>query len=76
MEFTKVVKKCMYKKGLRPRDLARGTGYSQQYISDLLSGNRRWNETTMNKICQFLNIRIRFENAEEGSFLDEKEENT
>ncbi|RQD74122.1 MAG: XRE family transcriptional regulator [Candidatus Syntrophonatronum acetioxidans] len=74
MNFTKVVKKCMLKKGLRASDLARGTGYSQQYISDLLSGNRRWNETTISKICHLLNIKVRFIDANDDSFLDENDE--
>jgi len=39
-------------------------GYSPQYITDLLAGHRRWNETTMDKACQVLGIKIEVVDAE------------
>ncbi len=60
MSFTDVIKRRMAQEGLKPSDLARQTGYSQQYISDLLRGRRRWNETTMEKVCRVLGIKVEF----------------
>lgn len=60
MHFNKAVQARMNELGIRGVDLARKTGYSQQYISDLLSGRKRWNETTVTKICQALGIRVEF----------------
>lgn len=59
-KFTPVVRKRMSEMNLRPSDLARKTGYSGQHIRDLLSGKRRWNETTINKLCEVLRIRVDF----------------
>ncbi|MDO3681970.1 helix-turn-helix transcriptional regulator [Paenibacillus ehimensis] len=43
---------------LRTSDIARTTGYSYQHIYDLLSGERRWNEDSINKVCAALGIKI------------------
>jgi predicted transcriptional regulator len=60
MNFNDEVKKHMQDKGLKPSDLAKATGYSLQYILDLLKGHRRWNETTINKVCVVLGVKIKF----------------
>lgn len=67
-DFSEYVKKVMKDKHIRNADLARSTGYSPQYISDLLSGERRWNEDTINKVCNALGIAIKYESLRrEGS---------
>jgi transcriptional regulator with XRE-family HTH domain len=58
MNFSKVVKKLLKERDLTASDLARMIGYTPQYIHDLLAGNRRWNETTINKTCEALGIEI------------------
>lgn len=58
MNFTNAVKKSMADQGIRSGELARRMGYSPQYITDLLAGHRRWNETTMDKACQALGMKI------------------
>lgn len=58
MEFSQVVIRRIAELGQRPIDLVRSTGYSIQYICDLLSRRRRWNETTIDKISQALGIEI------------------
>lgn len=58
MNFSDAVKKSMAAQGIRPNELARKMGYSPQYITDLLAGHRRWNETTMGKACQALGMKI------------------
>lgn len=63
MNFSETVKEIMKHKELRNVELARLTGYSPQYISDLISGERRWNEDTINKVCVALNIEITYKNA-------------
>jgi len=60
MDFSKVVKNQMDEANLKKSELARRTGYSYQYISDLLAGNRRWNETTITKVSEVLGIKIKF----------------
>lgn len=58
MNFSKAVKKLLKERDLTASDLARMIGYTPQYIHDLLAGNRRWNETTINKTCEALGIEI------------------
>ena len=60
MDFTKAVKEKMKQNNMNNSDLARETGYSPQYICDLLAGHRRWNETTIDKACKALGITIEF----------------
>ena len=59
-DFTKAVKKAMRTKDVRPSELAKQTGYSNQYIIDLLGGKRRWNENTIEKVSDALGIKITF----------------
>jgi transcriptional regulator with XRE-family HTH domain len=54
VNFSAVVKRILKEKDLTASDLARMIGYTPQYIHDLLAGNRRWNETTINKTCEAL----------------------
>jgi transcriptional regulator with XRE-family HTH domain len=58
MNFSEVIKNILKSRDLRISDLARMTGYTPQYMYDLLAGNRRWNETTINKTCEALGIEI------------------
>lgn len=58
MNFTEAVRQAMEKSNLKKSDIAKGTGYSHQYISDLLGGDRRWNEDSINKVCEVLGIKI------------------
>lgn len=58
MNFSAVVKRILKEKDLTASDLARMIGYTPQYIHDLLAGNRRWNETTINKTCEALGIEV------------------
>lgn len=59
MEFSKNIAKALDQNGLTPSDLARMTGYSPQYVIDVLKGNRRWNETTLSKACDALGLEIK-----------------
>ncbi|MGF9913702.1 helix-turn-helix transcriptional regulator [Paenibacillus ehimensis] len=61
MNFSESVKKALKTRDLSPTDLARLTGYTPQYIHNLLDGNRRWNETTINKACDALGLKIKVE---------------
>ncbi|MED3735885.1 helix-turn-helix domain-containing protein [Virgibacillus pantothenticus] len=65
MNFSDEVKKILEQREMRYVDLARMTGYSAQYISDLIAGKRRWNEDAINKVCLALDIKILYENIEE-----------
>jgi transcriptional regulator with XRE-family HTH domain len=58
MNFSESIKRILKNKDLTASDLARMIGYTPQYIHDLLAGNRRWNETTINKTCEALGIEI------------------
>ncbi len=54
----------MVEKNVKNSELARMVGHSPQYISDLLSGERRWNEDTISKVCNALGIGIKYEHIE------------
>lgn len=64
MNFSEVVKQAIQSRGIKNNELARLTGYSAAYISDLLLGNRRWNEESMDKVCKALGVEINFETTE------------
>lgn len=70
MSFNQIVKQRMEELDIRPSELARKSGYSPQYIGDLLSGDRRWNETTMNKISEVLGIKMEFVIDERAATYD------
>jgi transcriptional regulator with XRE-family HTH domain len=61
VNFSEVVKQAIQARSIKNNELARMTGYSAAYISDLLSGNRRWNEESINKVCKALGVEINFE---------------
>lgn len=67
MNFSEVVKNALAVKGIKNSELARSTGYSPQYISDLISGDRRWNEESINKVCEVLEIKVTFEQKDGGN---------
>ncbi|MDH7577153.1 MAG: helix-turn-helix transcriptional regulator [Bacillota bacterium] len=60
MNFTQTVKELMGLQNINASNLAKKMGYSPQYISDLLAGKKRWNETTMSKACNVLGIKVKF----------------
>ncbi|MDR4997863.1 helix-turn-helix domain-containing protein [Brevibacillus parabrevis] len=64
MNFTKAVLTALEKTNMKKSELARATGYSNQYIYDLLSGKRRWNEESINKVCGALGFKIEIEEDE------------
>lgn len=59
MSFTEQIKPYMDAKSIRPTALARMTGYSVPYMFGLLSGDRRWNESSMNKTCDALGLEMK-----------------
>ncbi|GEC91552.1 helix-turn-helix domain-containing protein [Brevibacillus brevis] len=65
MNFTKAVLTALEKTNMKKTELARATGYSNQYIYDLLSGKRRWNEESINKVCSALGFEIVIEREED-----------
>ncbi|WP_198536520.1 helix-turn-helix transcriptional regulator [Paenibacillus sp. DMB5] len=64
MNFTEAVTKAMSATDTTRSDLARRTGRSYQYISDLLKGKRRWHESIINEVFDALGISIEFVNIE------------
>ncbi|WP_054948947.1 helix-turn-helix domain-containing protein [Numidum massiliense] len=65
MNFSEVVKQALKVKDLTPSQLARLTGYSPQYIHSLLKGDKRWNETTLNKTFKVLDLEIKVKQKEQ-----------
>jgi predicted transcriptional regulator len=59
VDFSKSIGKVLNQQNITPSDLARMTGYSAQYILDVMKGNRRWNETTLTKTCDVLGLEIK-----------------
>lgn len=66
MSFSKVVKHALVDNDMTPSELARITGYSVQYIANLLNGNRRWNEESMLKVCDALGLELSVVKKKEG----------
>lgn len=60
MKFSEVIKEILKQKNMTITELAKQMDYSVQYVSDLLSGRRRWNETAMNKACNALGIIVTY----------------
>jgi transcriptional regulator with XRE-family HTH domain len=71
LNFSEVVKQAIHAKGIKSKELAVMTGYSAAYISDLLSGDRRWNEDTIEKVCLALGVEINFGSIDEGEISKE-----
>lgn len=59
MNFPEALLLAIRKLGITKDDLARSTGYSHQYISELLKGERRWDEEDLSKVCEALGFEIR-----------------
>jgi len=59
MGFSEMIKKVLEANRLTPSDLARMTGYTPQYIHEILSGKKRWNETTIYKACEALDLEVK-----------------
>lgn len=59
MNFSESIRKELKVKDLTPSDLARMTGYTPQYIHEILSGKKRWNETTITRACEALGLEIK-----------------
>jgi len=60
LNFTPTVKTRMKTLKMKPVELARKTGYSAQYIIRTAFGRKRWNETTINKVCAVLGVKALF----------------
>jgi transcriptional regulator with XRE-family HTH domain len=61
LNFSEKVKEAMKQKSINGSELARRMGHSPNYILNLLKNDRRWNEDLMNKACEVLNIKVKFE---------------
>lgn len=60
MNFSEKIKAKLKQDSLSSAELAKRMGYTPQYVSDLLSGKRRWNEDTMSKACDVLGFELSF----------------
>ena len=58
MELGIVVKERMTELEVKAPELAQMTGYTTRHIYDLLSGGARWNETSLERVCKALNMKI------------------
>ena len=58
MNFTEPVKNEMRRKNTQTTQLAEMMGCSISYVSDLLCGRKRWNQDTINKACEALDLEI------------------
>lgn len=57
-EVIKTVKAAMQSKGISKSKLAKLIGFSYQHIHDLLSGKRRWNEDSIERVCKELGLSL------------------
>jgi transcriptional regulator with XRE-family HTH domain len=65
MNFSATVKAALEQRGMKQKDLADQVGYSYQYISELISGKKRWNEVAIDNVCRALNLSVNFTLNEE-----------
>lgn len=65
MNFRDTVTELLKERGIKPAALAKQCGLTPQYMYDLLRGRRRWNEKTMNKVCQALNLQLEIKPADD-----------
>lgn len=61
--ITDSVKFAMAEQDINVSELANLTGFSTTYMSKLLRGEKRWNETTLSKTLQALNLEIEIKPA-------------
>lgn len=64
--ITEAVKFAMAEQDINISELANLTGFSTTYISKLLRAEKRWNETTLLKTLQVLNLEIEIKPAPKG----------
>lgn len=69
MDFSNVIRHRLVDHRLNPSELARLTGHSPQYIHNLLNGNRRWNEESMQKVCNTLGLELKVVSKEESEVV-------
>ena len=58
--FSEAVLVVMDKLKLKKTDIAKLTGYSNQHVGHLLNGERRWNEESIKKFCDALDIEVTY----------------
>ncbi|MDB5053257.1 MAG: hypothetical protein JWM44_1307 [Bacilli bacterium] len=66
MNISESIKKVLNERNMTPSDLARMTGYTPQYMHEILSGKKRWNETTIVKTCGVLGLEVTISETKEG----------
>jgi ribosome-binding protein aMBF1 (putative translation factor) len=59
-DFNELVRTALAQKGMNMTKLAKETDYSLMHILDLIKGNRRWNETSIQRVCDALGIEIHY----------------
>ncbi len=64
--FTDSVRFAMDEQDINVSELACLTGFSTTYISKILRGEKRWNETTLSKTLKALNLEIEIKPAPRG----------
>lgn len=56
--FNVYIKKQLDNTGKSIGELANESGYSYNYINELLNGKKRWNEETMLAVCDALGCKL------------------
>ena len=65
MDFSKIARRVIAEKQIKITDIQKKTGYSLQYLYELISGKRRWNEDTISNIYDVLGIELYYKEKEE-----------
>jgi len=60
MDFSKIILSRAREIDMSLSDLARHIGISPQHMSNLVKGRKRWNETTMTRACEALDLKMDF----------------
>lgn len=59
MKISEQFKPIINSQGLNVSEIAERSGYTPQYIYGLLNGNRRWNESSIQRVCEALDLEVK-----------------
>lgn len=59
MKISEQFKPIINSQGVNVAEIAERSGYTPQYIYGLLSGNRRWNESSIQRVCEALDLEVK-----------------
>jgi predicted transcriptional regulator len=66
INFSRVFKRQLLLKNINVHELSKRTKLGERYLYQLMNGERRWNETYINKVCKALELEFEIKERKEG----------